>query len=174
MALVVEDGSGVANAESYLSAADADTYHTARANTAWTGTTDAKEAALRRATTYLDARFATRWPGVRTNGRSQGLMWPRIDATDAEGNDIGSDEIPVEVLNALAEAALRELSDPGSLSPDVTNSAGGAVIREKVGPLEVEYSEGSQGRLRPLIQILDDILAPLLGARTNVAWLMRG
>ena len=36
MALIVEDGTGLANAESYVSVADATTYHTNYGNTAWT------------------------------------------------------------------------------------------------------------------------------------------
>lgn len=174
MAITVEDGTGIAEAESYLSVADFKTYADNR-GLSYAGRADTEiEQALRRGTTYLDARYANRWPGTRANGRAQGLMWPRIDATDAEWTEIEADEIPKEVLNALAEATVRELTSPGSLSPDVTNSAGGAVIREKVGPLEVEYSEGSTGRLRPLIQVLDDILAPLFGTKGNTVWLARG
>lgn len=163
MAIVVEDGTGLAGAETYLSVADADSYHASLGQTAWTGTDAAKEAALRKGSRYLDARYQRLWNGQRVNGRDQGLMWPRYSATDVEGWPVASDAVPVEVERAAAEAALRELEDPGSLSPDVTNSAGGTVIREKVGPLEVEYAEGSTGRLRPLVQVLDDILAPLLG-----------
>jgi hypothetical protein len=35
MALIVEDGTGLANAESYVSVADATTYHANIGNTAW-------------------------------------------------------------------------------------------------------------------------------------------
>ena len=37
MALIVEDGSGVAGADSYLSVADADGHHADRGNAGWTG-----------------------------------------------------------------------------------------------------------------------------------------
>ena len=163
MALITEDGTGLSTAESYISVADADSYHLARGNTTWTGTTALKEEALRRATAYIDGRYGARFTGTRRLAREQALMWPRSNATDAEGWVIENDEIPVEIERATAEAALRELVDPGSLSPDVAISTSGSIIREKVGPLEVEYSDpAAVDRTRPVLQILDDILAPLL------------
>ena len=51
MSLVVEDGTGKADAESYISVADADTYHSNRGNTDWAAlTTTEKEQLLRGAT----------------------------------------------------------------------------------------------------------------------------
>jgi hypothetical protein len=178
MALVVETGTGAADAEAYISVADAATYHSARGNAAWAAaSTPDKEAALRRATGWLDARYASRWPGQRTNGRDQALMWPRMNATDAEGNAIGDDEIPVEIVNACAEAALRELEDPGSLAPD--ESTAGDVIRTRVkaGPVEeeTEYAPGSVQRGQPKTPAIDNILASLIGAASaNVVFLRRG
>ena len=55
MALIVEDGSGLSGANSYASTAQADTYASDRGLTAWTGDTATKEAALIRATDYLEA-----------------------------------------------------------------------------------------------------------------------
>ena len=163
MALVVEDGTGLSTAESYISVANADSYHSVRGNSTWTGADALKESALRRATTYIDGRYGPRFSGYRRLARDQALMWPRSDATDVEGWTIENDDIPVEIERATAEAALRELVDPGSLSPDVEISTSGSIIREKVGPLEVEYSDpAAVDRTRPVLQILDDILAPLL------------
>src|SRR5687768_9190680 len=132
MALIVEDGTGLSTAESYISVANADSYHSVRGNTTWTGVDSLKEAALRRATTYIDGRYGARFTGTRRLARDQALMWPRSDATDVEGWTIENDEVPVEIERATAEAALRELVDPGSLSPDVEISTSGSVIREKV------------------------------------------
>ena len=75
MPLVVEQGSGKPDAESYASVADTDAY-----NTDWIGasewdnlTTDAKERSLRRATRFVDDRD---FLGHRMN-QSQALDWPR-------------------------------------------------------------------------------------------------
>jgi|SRR5215204_651600 len=164
MALVTEDGTGLSTAESYISVSDADTYHDVRGQEAWSdGTTTEKEAALRKATAYIDGRYGARFTGTKRLGREQALLWPRTGAEDAEGWVLDYDEVPVEIERATAEAALRELADPGSLSPDVEISTSGSVIREKVGPLEVEYSDpATVDRTRPVLQVLDDILAPLL------------
>ena len=46
MTLTVENGSGLAGADSYVSQADATTYHDGRGNTAWTDlSSDEKDAA---------------------------------------------------------------------------------------------------------------------------------
>ncbi len=81
MSIIVEDGTGLATAESYISVADASTYFTARGNTTWDAldegeATAAREAALRLATDYMTAVYRDRWEGVRyTEG--QALCWPR-------------------------------------------------------------------------------------------------
>jgi len=76
MALTVEDGTGKANADSYISQTDADTYFSNHDSpTAWTGlTSDQKDAALRYATTALDGLFA--WEGFVVTS-TQALGWPR-------------------------------------------------------------------------------------------------
>src|SRR5687767_15226190 len=112
MAIIVEDGTGLSTAESYITVAYADTYHTDRGQTTWTGTDAAKEAALRRALAYLDGRYGPRFNGLRKLGRDQALMWPRVGASDSEGWLIDDTVIPAELKRAQAEAALRELEEP--------------------------------------------------------------
>src|SRR5688572_6043385 len=96
MPLVVEDGTGLANADSYVSLAQADAYHITLGNTGWAGTNELKEQALRRATRYIDFFYYDRWSGVRLNGRDQALQWPRIDAVDIDNEEILEDEVPIE------------------------------------------------------------------------------
>lgn len=76
MALIVEDGTGLSNAESFASVAFANTYHTNRGNALWTGTDAVKEAALRKATDYIQAKYYPRWGGSRMTD-AQALDWPR-------------------------------------------------------------------------------------------------
>src|SRR5688572_21568020 len=122
MALVVEDGSGVAGAESYQAIADIAAYAAKRGLVFPTAgaAEPLAEAAARRASTWLDAAYRSRLPGARLMGRAQGLEWPREGAVDAAGHDIANDEVPTEWLSAHSEASVRELARPGSLSPDVT------------------------------------------------------
>lgn len=144
MALVVEDGTGLPNAEAYVSVADADAYHTAMGNTSWANANmAAKEAALRRATQYLDARYAFAGSPLT---EVQALAWPRDAAT-----------WPVRSLEtATYEAALRALT--GALYVD---QADAPTTRETIGPITVEYGASQNGG-QVRLAILDDLLRGLL------------
>ena len=168
MALEVEDGTGKSNAESYSSVADCTAYAVARGLSFSASPEEDAEAALRRATAWLDGTYRARFTGQRSNGRDQALQWPRTDATDAEGNDIASDEIPVEIVQATCEAAVRELATPGALSPDVVP---GQVIASAAvtGAVSVTYAGGGLGvdGQRTVATVIDDILSSLIGARAK-------
>ncbi|SPZ07496.1 Uncharacterised protein [Pseudomonas luteola] len=161
----------------------ADAYHTDMGNSAWTGDNAAKSAALLRASVYIDGRYrkqppSGRWesmfPGSKTAARGQEREWPRIGATDYDGNPIPDDEVPVEVEYATYEAAIRELSSPSSLSPDFVAVA--AIKREKVGPIDTEYAVSADGgsaeSVRPVITVIDEIIAPVLVARYDLPGVM--
>lgn len=145
-------------------------YHEARGNAAWSaaGVTDAQRtAALIRASSALDGIYGDRFAGRKTGGRSQALAWPRTGAYDhCAGEDIPSDEIPQEVVNAAYEIALAELLQPGSSSPAVT--PGRLVKRQKVEGLEREFFgpgdgvSGSPEDMRPVLTAVDDALRCIL------------
>lgn len=131
MALIVEDGTGLPDAEAYISVADADAYHAARGNAAWAAlTTPAKEAALRLATDYMEAEYGPRWLGNRLTAE-QALSWPR----DVEG-------VPEAVRRANAELAVRASAGP------LLADQGPAVKQETVGPLSVTYADGARQSTR--------------------------
>jgi len=156
MSFVLEDGTGLADATSYASEDDFDTYTEDRGYTVTVGDT---EAALIRATQILDATYRREFPGSRTNGRAQALEWPRTGATDFNGDDIDEDEVPIEIIEATCELALRELASPGSTMPDLDR--GGTVHRVRAGSVEVEY--GANASATTTFQLIDGILAPLIG-----------
>lgn len=164
-------------ADTYGDLAGADAYHTARGNAGWTGTEADKNAALLRASVYVDSFaqrqiapgvYAATFSGTRVGGRAQVRQWPRTGATDAEGLPIASDSVPIEVVYATYEAALRELVAPGSLNPDYVPAT--AVKRERVDVLEVEYAtpataaDGSPPT-RPIVSVILDLLAPLFSSQ---------
>lgn len=163
MALIVEDGTGMEDAQSFISVADADTYHVARGNQSWAGaSTEQKEQALIRATSYIDAKYGRRWAGSRTYGRDQALSWPRSDVIDGDGIEIEDDEIPREVRDATAEVALRELLSPGSLTPDVVPSE--RVVSETVGPISTKYADPGDAveAVTPQIPYVEQLLENLI------------
>lgn len=171
MALEVEDGTGKSNADTYASLDTAAAYATAHGLTfAVSGVDEVPaEAALRRAAKWLDAYVLPRLNGTyRTHQRDQALAWPRAGVVDREGNGIGIDEVPVEIVDACCEAAIFEKSTPGGLSPSVTP---GKIKRrvEVSGAVSVDYhiAGGSVEAQRPLLTIVDDILAGLLGPRQS-------
>lgn len=153
----------------------ADAYHEARGNEAWTSVAsspeDEKAAALTRATAFVDGRYLPRFPGVRTDGRSQDLQWPRVGSdggpvTDAEGNEIAADEVPAEIINAVYEAALREIESPGSLMPDMDR--GGKIKSLTAGSVAITYMDGATAET--VFTAIDAILTPLLGDQSKALW----
>ena len=163
MTLVVEDGTGKADAESLITLAAANARHTALGNAAWTGADAAKEAALRRATIYMEQAYRSAWKGARRT-IEQALSWPRYGVS-VDGFYLDSDAVPSDVANACADLALRALS--ADLNEDQTR----AIKREKVGPLETEYSEFASQAVR--YRAVDMALAPYLKGSPTMAELVR-
>lgn len=148
MALTVEDGTGLTDAEAYLSVADADIYHTAYGDPSnWSSSsTSQKEIALRQASEYMDARYQARWLGIRANS-TQRMDWPRINAEDNDGFVLSSTSLPIELKDACAIIALK-VRDGDTLLSDyypgrVKN------IDESVGPIKdvTEYLGGKSFNL---------------------------
>ncbi len=114
----VEDGSGSPTANAYVSRAYVLQYHEDRGNLHWVsgvGVTDAeREAAIVRATFYIDKRFRQRFRGFRMQS-DQSLAWPRTGAFDDDGYQFES--IPKQLQRACAEYALRALLYQ-TLAPD--------------------------------------------------------
>lgn len=172
---------GAIDADSYASLTFADAWHAMRGHTAWAAATvAAREAAKRRSTLWLDARFRRRFPGSPTFGRDQALEWPRIDARDCYGRKISSTIIPVEVMKADAEAALYELEEPGMLMP-VNAPATQEQVEKSItaGPVSITYADsatsGGTGGAAPAphIPAVIGLLAPLLAVTGSVVELYR-
>ncbi len=166
MALIVEDGSGVAGAESYITLAAASTYHANRGDTSFSGlATDAlREAALRKATDYMLQMYRERWKGLRVSA-SQALDWPRqgVEYDDALMAYVAQTVVPNEVQWACAELALSSIA--GALAPDLARG----VLSESIGPISVTYDPASPQYTR--YRRVDALLSPFLrtsGAMTKV------
>jgi hypothetical protein len=123
MPLIVEDGTGKADADSWISEADANAYWTDRA-TAWPTDLDQAEGALRQAADYLT--IAYRWPGQPTL-TTQRLPWPRAGVLSGRGY-FPSDSIPTQIIQAQLVLALEAIDKPLLKRADV--SAERAIIEE--------------------------------------------
>lgn len=165
MALIVENGTGLSTAESYVSVAAADTRLAALGLTNWaTLTTAEKEQALRRSTNYLEQAYRSRWKGNR-HTVAQALAWPRNGVVVDDFVVIASTIVPPEVANACADLAFKAAA--GDLNADLDR----AIVREKVGPLETEYSQHSPQSVR--YRVIDMTLAPFLCGASAMASLVR-
>lgn len=131
MAIIVEDGTIVANANSYVTEAELTAFMSARAITlSGTYTT---EQLLILAMDYVES---LKYKGVQLR-YDQALQWPRSDVyIDGWYNDV--DNIPTELKNGLMQTAVAidAGNSPQQIAPRKT-------IKEKVGDLEVQYATGS-------------------------------
>ena len=154
MALVVEDGTGKSNADSYISVTDADTYFTAHGSpSAWTGLSSAnKESALRYATITLDGNWDF-WGTITF--QTQALSWPRDGAEDGEGRAVGDQTVPSRVKDAVCELALLHTSSALNSNYERGNDIKG----EQVGPIKTEYFDGAsmEAQLPIITRILNGL-----------------
>lgn len=133
LTLIIEDGSGVENANTYISLANAEIYFESRANKAvWSGASDDdKNIALVDAARQMDMMFD--WFGSRAT-EDQGLRFPRFSIYDPDGWMYDSNEIPSELKDAQCEIALGVLAEDRTDDPD-----GIGIKRVKAGSVEVEF-----------------------------------
>jgi hypothetical protein len=123
LVLVKEDGTGLANANSYASAADGDAYHDGHLYaTVWTGATTAnKEKALVFATRVIDSQY--RFRGFRATA-VQALQWPRSSCPDLDTAPdstgvayLASNQLPASLVNATCEMARALLATDRTAAP---------------------------------------------------------
>jgi len=134
MTLIVEDGTGRADANGFVSLVDLK----ARADLLGKsyGADDALiEAAIVRATAVISEGFA--WQGLRRHGRSQALSWPRTSVQDREGLSVPFDSLPIELVYATVVLAVEEIATPGKMTPEFLASE--RVKREQFGDVSFEY-----------------------------------
>lgn len=135
MALIVEDGTAVANAESYASVAFADAYWPLQGgNSDWEGASTAdKEAALRRATTYIETHFDFYENSLAT---TQALTYPiKLVYHPITGRQLGGTGIlPNTLIVATVELASLYIADSFA---DPDNSV---VSEEKIGDSTFKYA----------------------------------
>lgn len=115
-ALVTTPGSASANA--YCDVAFADQYHLDRPfGTTWTGTSDAKTAAILWATKLFDALWT--WTGYPVDA-IQALQWPRGAMLKPNGWEyVSLTVIPIELQRATAEYARQLLISDRTADSDI-------------------------------------------------------
>jgi hypothetical protein len=177
MALIVEDGTGKAGAESYAEVAEVDLYHSNRGTLSWSLLDQpTKEQCLRKATDYMVAEYRMRWKGQRRTV-AQALDWPRVGviSPDFASNlsfrtygliQVLFNVVPPEVKKACAELAYR--ASIGELSPDLTQG----VKTETVGPISVTYDSNSPQHIR-YVHIENTLAVYMINSNSSMVKLTR-
>lgn len=160
---VVEDGTGLENANAYVDVAYVDAYNDDfGASSTWSSSTTAeKQAAIREATRYLDRAYHSRWRGARSS-KDQALDHPRMRVVDTDGWARDDDEILVEVEEATAVAAIKVRSGE-TLLPDVEASDAGITSESvSVGPISESKSYAGTKRAYKRYSMIEATLRPIL------------
>lgn len=132
--MIVEDGTGLTDSNSYVSVVFADDYFSTRGVSKWEAlTTTEKEQKLINATDYIDSIY--QWKGKKVS-TSQALRFPRENLFDYEGGKI--EGVPTAVKQATCEAA--SLIVDGTILYQTADS-NGDVVSEKIGELAFTYSK---------------------------------
>lgn len=131
MALTVENGTLVANANSYISVADFTAWADARGIT-YPALPELQQKILR-AMDYIESLDFV----GQKHEETQALQWPR-DYVYIDGYSIESDEIPAEVKKAVYEATKVEIDGDSRLTASERETTS-----ERIGDIAVTYSSSA-------------------------------
>lgn len=182
---------GAANANSYETLAEANTYFDERLPlpTPWVASGDSAIRALIMATRVLDAMavphktlrkgcdcnyiYVSRaWTGSPASA-TQRLAWPRIGMFDRNGNAIPSDVIPQELKDAESELAGQLLMADTTLD---NSTAVGGITSVRAGSVAVTFKDNIEAHvlpdavlnLMPQSWFTDELVEPAERAEFNV------
>jgi len=151
MALIIEDGSGVANANSYISVQEAKDYAALRGLTLPSTDPEIEILAIK-AFDYLEALD---YKGVPANP-PQATEFPRADLY-IQGILFANDEIPHKLKKAQSQLTFEATNS--DLQP---TGDGREVVREKVDVIEVQYAEKGTSVSRPTFTAVNSLLKDLV------------
>ena len=155
--IIVEDGTQVANANSFVSVADARIYAVNR-GVALPSSDDELAAMLIKAVDYLEAQ-AESFQGERVS-ETQDLQWPRTEVY-IYGALVPSNVIPKSLISAQVQLAMA-INAGLDLQPNITPET--YVIKEKVGPIETVYANPLHTGIMPTFTAANSLIALLLKA----------
>ena len=151
MPLILEDGSGKTNSQTYVLGTDVAAY----ARLYGLAPPASADADIMKAMRYIEGAYYERWIGLKKT-EEQALSWPRAYAVRRDGWNVEESEIPKELKDAVCALALRS-RDGENLIPDLTR--GDSVLEEQIGPIRVKYANNA--RTVPLYRDIEFILKPI-------------
>lgn len=155
MALIIEDGTGVVGANSYVTIDEARAYALSRLIDLPSADSEL-EALLISGYDFLNF-YEGQFVGIRVFPLVQTGPWPRSEVT-LYGVPFPQEDIPAAVKTAQIQAAVAA-GQGVELFPSKT---GAAISREKVGPLETEYAVATWDAASfPVLSNVESTLASL-------------
>ena len=156
MNFIVEDNTGLIDANSFVSIEYADSYFGDRANVDWGGvsTFDAKRSLIIIATDYIETVYANSFIGEKYS-EGQALSFPRyIDGSKCD--------VPDRLKKAVCELAVKAIDEP------LFADTGKNTIEETVGSITVKYSE--YGAQITQYNAVSKLLQPYLNSLSSSAY----
>jgi hypothetical protein len=131
MTLIVENGTGVANANSYVSVADFVSWADGR-GIVYPAIPELEQKILR----SMDFIESLHFVGQK-HEETQSLQWPR-DYVLIDGYSVESNEIPKEVKVAVYESVKLEIENDSKMTPSERET-----VSETIGDISVTYANSS-------------------------------
>jgi len=158
IAIIVEDGSNVPDANAYVSVADVRQYATARGITL-PADDDAVAAMIVSATDYLES-LRCQYQGFPTYAATggQSLEWPR-ECVVINVQPFPNDAIPKQ-LKAAQCAGVVAINEGYTLLQNT--NASDYVIEETVGPITTKYADPIKAGVETNFATVDAAIAPLM------------
>lgn len=118
MTIIVEDGTIVSGANSYITVSGVNNYCSAMGYTDWASASDGtKEIALLKAMRYIDG---LKWKGVKYT-QNQYTSWPRDEVYDVDERLVAYNTIPIKVIESVCEACMLALpTSDYNLEPNIS------------------------------------------------------
>ncbi|MEA1928235.1 MAG: DnaT-like ssDNA-binding protein [Candidatus Auribacterota bacterium] len=159
--IIVEDGSGIENANSYVDASYVNDYCESMNYTDWDSNDSAEvNGCILRGMKYIETNI---FIGVK-NQTINNLEWPRSYAYERNGLLFENDSIPLKVKQAVCEATYQERVSPGALQPNIV---AGNMKKEEYGSVSFEYFE-SQKTQRPIFPSITGMLKGLVQSKNTI------
>jgi len=155
---IIEDGTIVTNANSYVTLAEIKAYATARNITLGTDPVIESQSVL--AVDYLESK-RTQYQGSKVS-ELQELQFPRYNVK-IDGFDIAETAIPNNLKKAQCQLIV-EQANGGVLMPTQLEAA---VKKEVVGPIETEYAVSVGAINQPVFSAVDALLEPLFNTSSG-------
>ena len=161
-AIIVEDGSMVANSNSYVTVSGVDTYAVDYGYSDWTAASaTVKGVALLKAMRYIEGLS---FKGVRST-EDQSLSFPRSDLYDRDGYLVADNSVPGLVVKAVCECSILSLPTSNiELQPAQTSDN----KRSKLNIADVITEEWRAGVARDKSTVVMDLLKGLVKSNSIV------